>query len=109
MGNEQKKPKVEKSASDEMFDMVFDFKMMHKEFLKAATKSENEENQVKLKVKTAIEKNDMKAAQMYAADAIRKRNEHRRFQNLAFKVDAITSRLQNAYKTQKVKKLIYYF
>jgi len=103
MGNEPKKPvKPEASASDKMFDMIFDFKMMAKEFEKNGRKSQNEEAQTKLKVKQAIEKNDMKAAQMYAADAIRKRNEAKRYQTLAFKIDTVHSRLKNAYQTQKV-------
>ncbi len=103
MGNEQKKPaKPEQSASDKMFDMIFEFKMMAKEFEKNARKSQNEENTVKMKVKQAMEKNDMKAAQMYAADAIRKKNEAKRYQTLSFKIDAVHGRLKNAYQTQKV-------
>jgi hypothetical protein len=103
MGNEPaKNSKPQESASDKMFDMIFEFKMMAKEFEKIARKSQNEENQVKLKVKQAIEKNDMKAAQMYAADAIRKRNESKKYQTLSFKIDAVHSRLKNAYQTQKV-------
>jgi len=103
MGNEPQKPvKPQESASDKMFDMIFEFKMMAKEFEKSARKSLNEETQVKMKVKQAIEKNDMRAAQMYAADAIRKRNESRRYQNLSFKIDTVHSRLKNAYQTQKV-------
>ena len=106
MGNKQPKPKVpEESASDKMFDMIFDMKMMAKEFDKNAKKSEKEEKQVKLKVKSAIEKNDMNAAKMYAQDAMRKKNETKRYTALSFKIDAVHSRLKNAYQTQKVKKL----
>ena len=103
MGNKADKPKPkEESASDKMFDMIFEFKMMAKEFEKNAKKSANEEKQVKLKVKTAIEKNNMDAAKMYAQDAIRKKNECKRYQALSFKIDAVHSRLKNAYQTQKV-------
>lgn len=103
MGNEQKKPvKPQDSASDKMFDMIFEFKMMAKEFEKNARKSQNEATQTKLKVKQAIEKNDMRAAQMYAADTIRKVNEAKRYQNLSFKIDTVHGRLKNAYQTQKV-------
>lgn len=104
MGNKvPEKPKVpEQSTSDKMFDMIFEFKMMAKEFDKNARKAANEETQVKIKVKQAIEKNDMKAAQMFASDAIRKKNECKRYQTLAFKIDAVHSRLKNAYQTQKV-------
>ena len=44
----------------------------------------------------------MKAAQMYAAGAIQKRNESKRYQTLAFKIDAVHGRLKNASQTQKV-------
>ena len=105
MGNKQEKPKQpEQSASDKMFDMIFEFKMMAKEFDKNAKKSAIEEKNTKLKVKSAIEKNDMNAAKMYAQDAIRKKNETKRYQALSFKIDAVHSRLKNAYQTQKVKK-----
>ncbi len=103
MGNKQEKPKQpEPSASDKMFDMIFEFKMMAKEFEKNAKKSAQEEKNVKLKVKSAMEKNDMNAAKMFAQDAIRKKNEVRRYQGLSFKIDAVHSRLKNAYQTQKV-------
>ncbi len=103
MGNKSQKPiNPESSASDKIFNMIFDFKMMAKEFEKNSRKSQNEENLIKFKVKQAIEKNDMKVAQMYASDAIRKKNESRKYQNLSFKIDAIHDRLKNAYKTQKV-------
>lgn len=102
MGNKQEKPKKQESESDKMFDMIFEFKMMAKEFEKNAKKSENEEKQTKLKVKTAIEKNDMAAAKMFAQDAIRKKNESKRYQALSFKIHAVHSRLKNAYQTQKV-------
>ena len=107
MGNQPKEiPKPQESPSDKMIEMIFDFKTMAREFNKCCMKCKNEEKSVKLKVKQAIEKNDMSSAKMFAADAIRKQNEARRYQNLSFKMDAIHSRLRNAYQTQKVKKIL---
>ena len=106
MGNKQPEvPYPKENASDKMFDMIFDFKMMVKEFKKESAKAENAEKAAILKVKEAIENNLGEAAKLHAADAIRKKNEARRYLVLSSKIDAVHSRLQNAYQTQKVKNL----
>jgi charged multivesicular body protein 1 len=101
MGN-QKAKAPEKSASDKMFDMIFEFKMTAKNLKKEAIKAENMEKQFVLKVKDAIEKNNSETAKIFAADAIRKKNEARRYHTLSSKLDAVHSRLQTAYQTQQV-------
>jgi charged multivesicular body protein 1 len=103
MGNENKKPVPEPSASDKMFDMIFEFKMMSKSFKKEALKSENQEKQFVLKVKEAIEKNLPETAKIHAADAIRKKTEARRYLLLSSKLEAVQQRIQTAYQTQRVK------
>jgi charged multivesicular body protein 1 len=104
MGNKvEKKPEPKKqSASDQMFDMIFEFKSVAKQMKKESTKAENQEKQAILKVKEAIEKNLVDSARIYASDAIRKKNEAKRYLVLSSKLDAVHSRLQNAYQTQKV-------
>lgn len=102
MGNKETKKVPQQSASDKMFDMIFEFKMMSKQFRKEASKSEAAERQFILKVKDAIEKNMSETAKIHAADAIRKKNEARRYLVLSSKLDAVHSRLQNAYQTHKV-------
>jgi hypothetical protein len=103
MGNKEPKQKApQQSASDKMFDMIFEFKMMSKQFRKEATKAEQAEKQLVLKVKDAIEKNMLETAKIHASDAIRKKNEARRYLVLSSKLDAVHSRLNSAYQTQKV-------
>lgn len=103
MGNKPSGPtKPQPSASDKMFDQIFEFKMMAKNYNKEAVKAANQEKALALKVKDAIEKNMLEAARIHASDAIRKKNEAKRYQILASKLDAVHSRLQNAYATQKV-------
>jgi charged multivesicular body protein 1 len=103
MGNKPVKiPEVKQSASDQMFDMIFEFKSNAKQMKKESTKAEAGERQAILRVKDAIEKNLPDQAKIHAADAIRKKNEARRYLVLSSKLDAVYSRLQNAYNTQKV-------
>lgn len=103
MGNKQEQPRQPvQSASDKMFDMIYDFKFMAKNFAKESKKAEAGERQSIMRVKDAIEKNLGETAKIHAADAIRKRNEARKYLILSSKIEAVHSRLQNAYQTQKV-------
>jgi charged multivesicular body protein 1 len=103
MGNKiEKKPEIKQSPSDQMFDMIFEFKSIAKQMKRESAKADNQERQSILKVKEAIEKNLPEAAKMHATDAIRKKNEARRYLILSSKLDAVYSRLQAAYNTQKV-------
>ncbi len=108
MGQEKSKPIPEKSASDKMFDMIFEFKMMSKNFNKESQKSMNAEKQCILKVKDSIEKNLPETAKIHAADAIRKKTEARRYLLLSSKLEAVQQRLQSAYQTQKVRNFLYF-
>lgn len=104
MGQEKSKPVVpEKSPSDKMFDMIFEFRMMSKSFKKESEKSQNAEKQLILRVKDSIEKNLPETAKIHAADAIRKRTEARRYLLLSSKLEAVQQRLQSAYQTQRVR------
>jgi charged multivesicular body protein 1 len=103
MGNKvEKKPEVKQSPSDQMFDMIFEFKTIAKQMKKESTKADNKERQAIMKVKEAIEKNLPEAAKMHATDAIRMKNESKRYLILSSKLDAVYSRLQAAYNTQRV-------
>lgn len=102
MGNKQADTQPQQSASDKMFDSIFEFKMMAKNFKKESAKAEQAEKAAILKVKDAIEKNLGEAAKIHAADAMRRRNETRRYLILSSKIEAVHDRLQNAYQTQKL-------
>jgi charged multivesicular body protein 1 len=102
MGQKETKPVPTKSASDEMYDMIYEFKFMAKGLSKDSQKSLQEEKQCILKVKDAIEKNMPEIAKIHASDAIRKKSEAKQYLLLSSKLEAVQQRLQTAYKTQKV-------
>ena len=53
-------------------------------------------------MKDLIAKGDYEHAKITAADAIRKKNETKRYQVLSSKIDTISQRLQSAYQTQQL-------
>ena len=96
-------PKEEKKLSnDEMFDKIFEFKMMAKQFAKESKKAENEYKKNLTKTKSLIEKGNYEQARVAAADAIRKKNEINRYQVLSSKIDTIAQRLQSAMQTNQL-------
>ena len=103
MGQEKAKPKPpEQSASDKMFDNIFEFKMMAKNFAKESKKAETAHKNLLGKVKDLIAKGDYEKAKVVASDAIRKKNDIKRYQVLSSKLDTLTQRLQSAYQTQQL-------
>ena len=104
MGNKTDKTPTPppKSASDQLFESIFEFKMQSKELAKQAKKSEKERDAMYLKVKNAINENKPEAAKLYAQDAIRKRNEAVKYEMLSYKLEAVHSKLKAAYQTTKL-------
>ena len=102
MGQEKAKPKPPENPSDKMFDNIFEFKMMAKQFAKESKKAETAHKNLLTKVKDLIAKGDYEHAKITAADAIRKKNEIKRYQVLSSKIDTISQRLQSAYQTQQL-------
>lgn len=68
-----------KSKEDEMFDKIFEFKMIGKQFQREAKKAENEQKKLLEKTKSLIAKGDYESAKVSAADVIRKKNECKDF------------------------------
>ena len=96
-------PKEEKKLTDdEMFDKIFEFKMMAKQFAKESKKAENEHKKFLAKTKSLIEKGNYEQARVAAADAIRKKNEINRYQVLSSKIDGVAQRLQSAMQTRQL-------
>ena len=57
MGNKQpKQQEPQKSAADQLFETIFEFKMQAKELSKLSKKAERERDQMYNKVKSAIER-----------------------------------------------------
>ena len=91
-----------KSKEDEMFDKIFEFKMIGKQFQREAKKAENQQKKLLEKTKNLIAKGDYESAKVSAADVIRKKNECKRYQILGSKVDTIAQKLQNAMNTKEL-------
>ena len=81
---------------------MFEFKTQAKEFKRQSAISAKEEQKSKDKVKKAIEKGDMDSARIFADEAIRNKNQIRQYQVLSSKLDAVVSRLNDAFKKQKL-------
>lgn len=88
--------------SDDLFDKIFEFKMMAKQFNKEAAKSEAKQKATMTKIKNAIAKNNTELAKSYAQEALRYKADAQRYKTLGSKVNAIHGKLQHAYKTQQL-------
>ena len=102
MGNENKKQPPPEDPSDKMFDTMFEFKLMGKQMAKEAKKSENQNKALIKKVKDCIAKGDYEQAKTAASDAIRAKNQVRRYQVLSSKINTVSQRLQSAYQNQQL-------
>ena len=103
MGNENKKPgPPPEDPSDKMFDTMFEFKMMGKSMAKEAKKSEAQNQALIKKVRDSIAKGDYEQAKVAASDAIRSKNQVRRYQVLSSKINTVAQRLQSAYQNQQL-------
>ena len=103
MGNEPKRPPAPKQdPSDKMFDTMFEFKMMGKQMAKEAKKAETQNKNLIKKVKDCIAKGDYEQAKVAASDAIRQKNQVRRYRILSSKIDTVAQRLQSAYQNQRL-------
>lgn len=102
MGNKPVQQPPKKSAQDQLFETIFEFKMQAKELLKMSKKAEKEKDMMYEKVKKAIAENKPEAAKLYASDAIRKRNEAIKYEILGYKLEGVHSKLKAAYQTTKL-------
>lgn len=73
-----------------------------KQLDKLSKKAEKASSDERIKVKKALEKGDKGSAQIYAENAIRKRNESLNFLRLSARVDAVSSRVQTALTMKSV-------
>ncbi len=101
MGSKVEKPE-EKSTQDVLFETIFEFKMQAKQLAKESKKADREKEVMIEKVKNAFSNNKPEAAKLYAQDAIRKRNEAIKYEQLSYKLEAVHSKLKSAYQAQKL-------
>ncbi len=103
MGNEPKKPQPPpQDPSDKIFDTMFEFKMMAKSMTKESAKAEAQSKKLVDRVKACIAKGDYEQAKVAASDAIREKNNVKRYRVLSSKIDTVAQRLKTAYQNQKL-------
>jgi len=91
-------------ADRRLMDQVFNLKFSAKQLERQSRKCEKEEKAERARVKKAIEKGNMEGAQIYAQNAIRKKNEQINYLRLASRLDAVVSRLDTQAKMNMVNK-----
>ena len=104
MGEKQtkhQKPQPQ-DPSDQLFDAMFEFKMMAKSMQKESNKAKTQNQNLIKKVKDCIAKGDYEQAKTAASEAIRAKNMTSRYQVLSSKVGTIAQRLQSAYQNQQL-------
>lgn len=87
-------------------DTLLQLRMTAKQLEKLANKAQKEQEIERAKVKKAIESKNIEGAQIYAENAIRKKNEYLNYLRLASRVDAVSSKVKSAVAMQGVAKNI---
>ena len=88
--------------SDALFNKIFEFRSMAKQFDRQAEKSKNTQDFYTKKVKQAIEQNNPTLAKQYGEQALRARKDVNRYKTISSKVNGISSKLQAAYKNHQL-------
>ena len=87
-------------------DQLFQLKFTAKQLEKQAQKAQQQQAQERAKVKKALEAKNVEGAQIYAENAIRKKNEYLNYLRLASRIDAVSSKVKSAVAMQGVAKNI---
>lgn len=88
--------------SDALFNKIFEFRSMSKQMERQADKSKNTQDFYTKKVKQAIQQNNPTLAKQYGEQALRARKDVTRYRTLSSKINAISSKLQSAYKNHQL-------
>ncbi|KAH9850762.1 vacuolar assembly protein DID2 [Lenzites betulinus] len=81
---------------------LFQLKFTAKSLNRQAKKAAKDENTEKSKLKKALQQGNADGARIYAANAIRKKNESLNLLRLASRVDAVSSRVETAVTMRQV-------
>jgi charged multivesicular body protein 1 len=87
-------------------DQLFQLKFTAKQLEKQAQKAQQQQAQERAKVKKALEAKNVEGAQIYAENAIRKKNEYLNYLRLSSRIDAVASKVKSAMAMQGVAKNI---
>ncbi|RKO95690.1 hypothetical protein CXG81DRAFT_13475 [Caulochytrium protostelioides] len=85
-----------------MDKQLFQLKFTAKQLQRQQKKAAKDETAEKARLKKAIQQGNTEGARIYAANAIRKKNEGLNLLRLASRIDAVSSRLQTAMAMRKV-------
>ncbi|KAG8932000.1 Vacuolar-sorting protein SNF7 [Tulasnella sp. 419] len=81
---------------------LFQLKFTAKALNRQATKASKDERSEKTKLKKALQQGNTEGARIYAANAIRKKNESINLLRLASRIDAVSSRVETAVTMRQV-------
>lgn len=87
-----------------MEDTLFQLKFTAKQLERFAKKAEKEQKLQQAKVKKALQQKNIEGAQIYAENAIRKKNESLNYLRFAARVDAVQSKVQTGLAMKNVVK-----
>mmetsp|Transcript_7581 Transcript_7581/g.23905 ORF Transcript_7581/g.23905 Transcript_7581/m.23905 type:complete len:202 (-) Transcript_7581:59-664(-) len=85
-------------SSHALHNQLFNLKFTSKSLVRASKKCEKAEKAQKKKLKQAIEKGNMEGARIYAANAIREKNQALSYLQLASRIDAVAARVETAVR-----------
>ena len=88
--------------SDALFNKIFEFRQTAKQMERQTAKNKASQDIYTKKIKEAIQKNNPTLAKQYGEQALRARNDARRYSTLASKVSGISSRLQAAHQNHQL-------
>ncbi|KAF7728064.1 Vacuolar-sorting protein SNF7 [Apophysomyces ossiformis] len=81
---------------------LFQLKFTAKQLNQQSKRCQKDEVKEKAKLKKAIQDGNMEGARIYAANAIRKKNEALNLLRLSSRIDAVSSRVQTAVTMRKI-------
>ena len=88
--------------SDALFNKIFEFRQTAKQMEKQAEKSKASQDFYIKKVKEAIQKNNPTLAKQYGEQALRARNDVKRYRTLSSKISSVSSKLQAAHQNHQL-------
>ncbi|KAK2197368.1 Snf7 family [Babesia duncani] len=85
-----------------LMDTSFNLRLQAREAQKLHEKCLREEEQEKIKIKSALEKSNVEAARVHAGNSIRKHNEALRYLQFHAKLETIRSQVDTAARSERV-------
>lgn len=90
--------------SRQMENMLFNLKFTSKQLQRQSKKCEKNQKSQKKKVEKAIRKGNVEGARIYAANAIREKNQALNYLRLSSRIDAVAARVETAVRMNTLTK-----